>query len=234
MHRYPGAWPEARTGVVKLNGVDLATLEVYKYWLQTGTIEDTDTLLLECSLPLRSDGMLSQGRNKLRSILVGNVDRIYVTPAKADRLDQLVRCWIFADYIGAPAFQNDLMDAILNLYAELHYEDYALPLYNIPFICKNASSGVPLRAFIIDSIYSCLSGKTLKKMNFLKLIPKDLAIAVAVLPWVAANLTVVVVRLGKEVSASIMCTQMGSLMLLARTRLHGMGGARKSYSGILL
>ncbi|PMD12272.1 hypothetical protein NA56DRAFT_652634 [Hyaloscypha hepaticicola] len=187
MHRYPDAWPEARAGVVKLNGVDLATLEVYKYWLQTGQIEDTDTLIPECCLPLRSDRMLSQEPNKLRPILVGNRDKIYITPVKVDRLDQLVQCWIFADYIGAPAFQNDLMDAILSLYAETHYEDYAFPLYNIPFICKNAPSGVCLRAFIVNSIYSCLSGKTLKKASSFKLIPKDLALAVAVLAMGGAH-----------------------------------------------
>lgn len=65
MHRYPDAWPEAKAGVVELNGVDLATLEVYKYWLQTGQIEDTDNLIPEYCLPLRPDGMLNQEPNKL-------------------------------------------------------------------------------------------------------------------------------------------------------------------------
>jgi hypothetical protein len=187
MHRYPGAWPEARTGVVKLTGVDLATLEAYKYWLETGTIEDTDTLVPECCQLLRFNGMLWQETNKLRPVLVGNKTKIYVAPVKVHRLDQLIQCWIFADYIGAPAFQNDLMDSIFNIYGETYYEDYALPLYNIPFICKNAPSGVPLRAFIVDSIYSCLSGSVLKKASSFKLIPEDLAIAVAVLTMGGAD-----------------------------------------------
>jgi hypothetical protein len=72
-------------------------------------------------------------------------------------------------------------DALFNLYAEAYDEDCAFPLYSIPFIYKNTASGVPLRVFIVDSIYNCLFGKTLKKASTFKLIPKDLAVEVAVL-----------------------------------------------------
>jgi hypothetical protein len=163
--------------------VDLATLEVYNYWLQTGSIETTDTLVPDLARPSKADGAFSQGQNKLRLVLVANHRKIYVKPIETDRLDQLVKCWIFADYIEAPAFQNDIMDAISNLYFWAYDEDCAFPLYNIPFIIKNTAAGVPLRAFIVDSVYNCLSGETLKKASTFKLIPKDLAIEVIVLAF---------------------------------------------------
>lgn len=156
---------------------------------------------------------------------------------KVDRLDQLVRCWIFADYIGAPAFQNDLMDAILSLYAETYYEDYAFPLYDIPFICKNALSGVP-------SADSCrfnlplLIRQNFEESGFLQTDSKRLGTRsrCSFYGWHrwCMSCTIPVLLLGKEISAPGMCTQMGNLMLLARTRLHGMAGARKSCRGILL
>ena len=181
IYQTPESWPESRTGIVKVDGVDRATLEVYNYWLQTGSIETTDTLVPDLVLPLKADGTFSQRQNKLRPVLVANHRKVYVKPIETDRLDQMVKCWIFADYIEAPAFQNDIMDAISNLYADVYDEDCAFPLYNIPFICKNTAAGVPLRAFIVDSVYNCLSGETLKKASTFKLIPKDLAIEVIVL-----------------------------------------------------
>jgi hypothetical protein len=181
IYRFTDAWPESRYSRVELDGVDLPTFDVFRYWLQTGSIVDTDTLLPNPILPMNEDGTFRNKSPKLRSVLVGNKSKVYLSVIKVDKLDQLVQCLILADYIGAPAFQNDIMDALLNEYAEIYYHDNCIPLYNIPFICQNAASGVQLRAFVVDAVYSCLSSITFKKATTFKLISKDLATAVAIL-----------------------------------------------------
>lgn len=104
IYQTPESWPKPRTGIVKLDGVDLATMEVYNYWLKTSCIEETDTLVPDFALPLKADRTFSQRQNKLRPVLIANQTKTYGKPIKTDRLDQLVQCWIFTDYIEAPAF----------------------------------------------------------------------------------------------------------------------------------
>ena len=173
---------------MNFEGIDLATFNVFQYWLRTGSIEDTDTLVPEFCLPMRPDGTFPYKPPKLRSVLVGNKSTVYLSPIKADKIDQLVQCWLLADYIEAPAFQNDIMDAIINEYAEIYSDNFAIPLYNILFLCKNTASGAPLRELVVDAVYSCLSPKTFRKSIEFKQISKDLALSVALLGMGGASL----------------------------------------------
>lgn len=87
IYQTPERWPESRTGIVKLDGVDLATLEVYNYWLQTGSVEETGALVPDLALLLKADGTFSQRQNKLCPVLVANQTKTYVKPIKTDRPD---------------------------------------------------------------------------------------------------------------------------------------------------
>lgn len=72
------------------------------------------------------------------------------------------------------------MNAILTIYGENHYDDCSFLLHNIPFIYRNVASSTTLGVLIADSIDRSLSGKKFKKACSFKLIPKSLAIAIAV------------------------------------------------------
>ena len=82
--------------------------------------------------------------------------------------------------IESPRFSERHHEIHSQLYGENHYDNCSFLLHNMPFIYRNRASSTTLGVLIADSIDRSLSGKKFKKACSFKLIPKSLAIAIAV------------------------------------------------------
>jgi hypothetical protein len=170
---------ESRSGVVRLEVVEANAFAIYQLWLNTGSINNNSTAIQQPQ---------QQGPSKLTGMVGGVPQNEYVAASNKldiiktsidDKVDLLTHCYLLGDYIGAPGFQNDVIDEISRLYSDFYYADSRIPLHNIGYICDKTTSNNPLRCFVVDALHCGLSRNTLTEAAEINLIPLDVAVAVA-------------------------------------------------------
>jgi hypothetical protein len=151
---------------------------VYKLWLDTGSIDNLSAASQQIQQSAAQEEVDIVNNRHDSDVEVGNKNDVFKKSLDG-RVDLLTHCYLLADYIGAPAFQNDVMDAISLLYRDLHNTDFSIPLHNIGYICNKTAATSPLRHFLVDTLRYGLSKKTLTKAAEQGLIPLDVAVAIA-------------------------------------------------------
>lgn len=165
--RTDSEWMEAN-GVVRLEEVEDAVFTVFKIWTETGEV-DVDWVLY-----------LRTRTHTQTNIIVGNKESVAKVSLKMAKLELLLNCHVLGDYLQAHAFQNAVMDQIVQSYKDTYYwTESQIPLHNIEFICERTYAGTPLRGLIIDILSSCLSSGTWVEACKLGLIPAEVSEAVA-------------------------------------------------------
>ncbi|CZR55383.1 uncharacterized protein PAC_05270 [Phialocephala subalpina] len=166
--RPSGCWIEAQKDTVELPHFHPTVFKIFQCWVEDGCF-DWD---------LCSGNWFTRSSPSHTKVLVGNKQHVEEALVSTS-LDGLVQCYILGDYLDAPGFQNETMDQLYELYANIHYNDYEIPLYNIRYIRENTSHGSLLLRFVIDALQFCLSKKTLLLAGEKGLIPGGLAVALA-------------------------------------------------------
>jgi hypothetical protein len=196
LFRYDRTWLESRSRVVRLEDVEGDAFAVYKLWLDTGSTDSPSAIFQQTQPQLEQEETAEEELNNCNpdgDIVFGNKNNIFESTLDG-RLDLLTHCYFLGDYIGTPAFQNDVMDEISHLYHDLHNTDSKIPLHNIGYICQRTTATSPLRRFVVNAIRCGLSKKTLTQAAELDLIPLDVVVAIAAdaigdvdEPWKAPN-----------------------------------------------
>jgi hypothetical protein len=180
LFRYGKTWLESRSGVVRLEDIEANAFAVYQLWLETGSIGSESNTVQEAQQQEVGEPVENQedGTPHDGEVVVGNKTNIFET-AIDERVDLLTHCYLLGDYIGAPGFQNDVIDEISRFYADVYNTDSQIPLYNIGYICHKTTFGSRLRHFVVDALSCGLSKKTLTEAAEWDLIPLDVVVAIA-------------------------------------------------------
>ena len=115
-----GNFVEAQKQELDFPGISAKTLELFLFWLFEGEVA--------CS---------SQG----------NVSKTY-DPERKEQLEQ-VRLWIFADQHLMPTLQNEVMERLEDLSADL---DAQIPLTTVRIAYENTPPGSCMRHFMMDQV----------------------------------------------------------------------------------
>jgi len=176
LFRYDKTWLESRYGVVRLEDFKGDAFAIYELWLNTSSIDDPIAASRQMQQPTEQTSR--HDSKHVGDVVVGNKNDIFETTLDS-RLDLLMHCYFLADYIGAPGFQNDVMDAISQFYQGLHNTNSTIPLHNVVYICHKTTAETPLRRFLVDALRCGLSRKTLTEASEQALIPLDVAVSIA-------------------------------------------------------
>jgi hypothetical protein len=166
---------EAQRGRVELPEVELSSFTVFKNWLETGHIEDSDTLLPKtkefCSI-MSQDNVSKMADDSSKwiyadgnGITFGSVDK---------RLERLTDCYILGDFLFAPGFQNDVIGLIMAQYAKIHSNGGRVPLYNIEYVCQSTTPRNPLRRLLVDTLFAGLRRETLDLIEEKDILPREI------------------------------------------------------------